>query len=257
MSTSTSLAGRVALVTGAASGIGRATTEAFAAAGAAVAVVDIDEAGAKAAAQSASSHGVRSEPFLLDLSQTDAIGPCVEAVVSAFGRIDYLVNSAGIIDHGMTLLELDDRVWEKVYRINVKAPLHFTHHVARHMVARGGGGRIVNVSSSSAFRALLSFPAYGSSKAALNQLTRSAAGELGPHDINVNAVVPGVTATPLATALPGLPELGSLAKSGPLANLLGRVSEPEDVSGVILFLCGPDSRQITGQMIHTSAGAVV
>jgi NAD(P)-dependent dehydrogenase (short-subunit alcohol dehydrogenase family) len=125
------------------------------------------------------------------------------------------------------------------------------------MIERGGGGRIINLSSSSAFRARNSPLAYASSKAALVQLTRSAAAELGPHDINVNAVAPGITATPMTQVIGNAEALQRVASSGPLENLFHRVSQPEDVAAVILFLCLPASRQITGQTIHTSAGAVV
>jgi NAD(P)-dependent dehydrogenase (short-subunit alcohol dehydrogenase family) len=130
-------------------------------------------------------------------------------------------------------------------------------HVARHMIERGGGGRIVNISSSSAFRARNSRIAYATSKAALVQLTRCAAAELGRHDINVNAVAPGITKTGMTRAFGGDEALLRIASSGPLENLFHRVSEPADVAAAILFLCLPASRQITGQTIHTSAGAVV
>jgi len=121
------------------------------------------------------------------------------------------------------------------------------------MVERGKG-RIVNVTSSSAFRARFSKFAYGASKAALVQLTRSVAAELGPLGINVNAVAPGLTRTPSIAEL-GDPD--ERMRSGPLANLFERLSEPEDVADVIVFLCSPASRQITAQTVHVSAGAVV
>ena len=124
--------------------------------------------------------------------------------------------------------------------------------VARHMIERGEGGRIVNVSSSSAFRAR-SHVAYASSKAAIVQLSRSAAAELAPHGINVNAVAPGLT----RTGMTGDRDIDEDARDGHLSNLFGRAAEPPDVAAAIVFLCLPESRQITAQTIHTSAGLVV
>src|SRR5690606_14359572 len=113
-----------------------------------------------------------------------------------------------------------------------------------HMVERGGGGRIVSVSSSSAFRAQRVPVDYGTSKAAIGQLTRSAAADLGPHDVNVNAVAPGLTATPMTRGFGDAAALEAAVVEGPLENLLHRVSQPEDVAATILFLCLPASRQI-------------
>jgi NAD(P)-dependent dehydrogenase (short-subunit alcohol dehydrogenase family) len=113
----------------------------------------------------------------------------------------------------------------------------------------------VNVTSSSAFHAN-GWPSYASSKAALTQLTRVVARELGPHGVNVNAVAPGLTKSGLSRSLGDDAALEASASRGPMANFLRRVAEPEDVAAAILFICSPAARQITGQTIHTSAGAV-
>jgi NAD(P)-dependent dehydrogenase (short-subunit alcohol dehydrogenase family) len=180
-------------------------------------------------------------------------------VLAAFGRIDILVNCAGITGISQTqpqsVIDFTDAQLDAILGINLRAPLILTREVGKHMVTRGGGGRIVNVSSSSAFRATTSPPIYAASKAGINALTRSAAAELGPHGVNVNSVAPGPTRTSMfANAGQHLEEA---SKSGPLANLTHTVSEPEDVAAVIRFLCLPDSRQMTGQVLHTSAGLVV
>jgi NAD(P)-dependent dehydrogenase (short-subunit alcohol dehydrogenase family) len=125
------------------------------------------------------------------------------------------------------------------------------------MVERGGGGRIISVSSSAGFRAVFTHPVYSSSKAGIDALTRSMASALGEHGINVNAVAPGLTATRMGAGIGDEAAQQRAVESGPLANLLQRVSQPEDVAEVIAFLCLPESRQITGQTIHTSAGNVV
>ena len=247
------LEGTVSIVTGAASGIGRSTAEAIGAAGAAVVLVDR----APEVVDVAASMPGPTLDIELDLVELDRLGTVVERAVDRFGRVDHLVNCAGIAGPSMTLQEVDLEVWDRVFTVNLKAPLVLCRYAAARMIEQGGGGRIVNVSSSSAFRARMSTLAYGSSKAALVQLTRSLAAELGPHGINVNTVAPGLTRTAIIADL-GDEQIEQLAAGdGPLGNLLERVSEPSDVAGVIVFLCSAASRQITGQTLHTSAGAIV
>jgi NAD(P)-dependent dehydrogenase (short-subunit alcohol dehydrogenase family) len=244
-------------VTGGASGIGRAAVAALLGAGAAVAVLDRDEAGVDAVVSQGKQSGGEVFALVADLADTSRISDAVARVLQQFGRIDLLVNCAGVTGKFQTLLEIDDQNWDFVHTVNLKAPMLLMQHVARHMIERGGGGRIVNISSSSAFRARNSPMAYATSKAALVQLTRCAAAELGRHDINVNAIAPGITATAMTRALGDADALQRAASSGPLENLFHRVSQPEDVAAAVLFLCIPAGRQITGQTIHTSAGAVV
>jgi NAD(P)-dependent dehydrogenase (short-subunit alcohol dehydrogenase family) len=251
------LSGKVALVTGGASGIGRATVFGLIRQGAAVAVLDRDEAGINSAVEESRASGGNAVPFPFDLAQTKAIADLVARVVAHFGRIDILVNAAGVAGRFRKLIDQEEDDWDFIHTINLKAPMLMMRYVARHMIERGGGGRIVNISSSSAFRARNSPIAYASSKSGIVQLTRSAAAELGPHDINVNAIAPGITATGMTRALGNLETLEEIASSGPLENLFHRVSQPDDVAAAIVFLCMPASRQITGQTVHTSAGAVV
>jgi len=245
------LRSQTAIVTGAAAGIGRATALALASAGARIAIVDRDTAGMEVTARAIRDGGGACEAFAFDFLAYREIGKLVEAILDQLGPIHILVNAAGISDGGQTLFETDDDTWERVHTIDLRSPFILLREVARHMVARGGGGKIVNVSSSSAHRRDMVSPIYGSAKAGLDLLTRSAAGELGQYDINVNSVAPGFTRTAIVANAPD-----SLVKQGPLANMLGRVSEPEDVANTIVFLCSPASRQITGQVIHTSAGNV-
>lgn len=248
---------QVALVTGAASGIGRATALALAAEGAAVAVVDRDAEGATRVRDEVAATGVGATAFVVDLADGDAIDPLVHDVLAAFGRVDILVNSAGLSGAPHNVLDFTDEKFELVTAVNLRAPFFLTRAVGNHMVERGGGGRIVNVSSSAAFRTTMSPAIYAATKAGINGLTRTAAADLGPHDINVNAVAPGITRTPMTTGSASREQFDTLAATGPLANLLRRPSEPEDVANVIVFLCLPESRQITGQVINTSAGLVV
>ena len=180
----------------------------------------------------------------------------VAEVLATHGRIDALVNAAGIAGDEGEILEQSEDNWDRVLAINLKAPFRMIQEVARHMIERGGGGRIVNITSSSGFRARRSMAPYGAAKAGLTQLTRTAAADLGRYDINVNAVAPGVTMTPMTHMIGDESDFQKAVSEGPLANLLNRPSRPEDVADAILYLCLPGSRQITGHTIHTSAGAV-
>jgi NAD(P)-dependent dehydrogenase (short-subunit alcohol dehydrogenase family) len=251
------LAGQVALVTGAASGIGRATARALSAEGVAIAVVDRDGDGAAAAVAEIGDAGGRAAAFVVDLADRATIEPLVAEVLEQLGRIDVLVNAAGMSGAPHNVVDFTDDRFDLVVAVNLRAPFTLTRAVANHMVGRGGGGRIVNLSSSAAFRATSSPAIYAATKAGINGLTRASAADLGPHGINVNAVAPGLTRTPMVARPGGDEALDQAAKRGPLANLVQRVSEPEDVANVITFLCLPESRQITGQVIHTSAGLVV
>jgi NAD(P)-dependent dehydrogenase (short-subunit alcohol dehydrogenase family) len=251
------LSSQVALVTGAAGGIGRATALALARAGADVAIVDVNEAGLEQTAAAVASFGRKALSRRLDLSDIPELPLLVADVVAQLGRIDILINAAGIASRKY-VLEVDEEEWDRVQTINLKAPAFLLQAVARHMVERGGGGKVVNVSSSSAFRTRGAPPAYATSKAAIHHLSRVAAAELAPHNVNVNTVVPGVVVTPMIRESFGTDEeIARRVNEGPLANLFGRPSLPEDVADAILFLCLPASRQITAQAIHISAGAVI
>jgi NAD(P)-dependent dehydrogenase (short-subunit alcohol dehydrogenase family) len=251
------LAGKVALVTGGASGIGAATARALAGHGATLALLDRAPAGLEAVAASLRSAGGRATTHAVDLAAIASIPAAVTEVLREHGRIDILVNAAGISGDEGEILTQSEANWDRVLTINLKAPFRLIQEVGRHMIERGGGGRIVNVTSSSAHRARRSMAPYGAAKAGLAQLTRTAAADLGRHDVNVNAVAPGVTMTPMTASIGGEAEFAKVIAEGPLSNLLGRASRAEDVADTIVYLCLPGSRQITGQTVHTSAGAIV
>jgi NAD(P)-dependent dehydrogenase (short-subunit alcohol dehydrogenase family) len=253
---SAELDGQVAVVTGGARGIGKATAVALARAGADVVVLDRIADEADAVRDELVAMGWRCDSRFIDLADLDEIPRTVAAVVAQFGRIDILVNCAGIEGGPGTILDLDLETWERTHRVDLTAPFLMMQCCARVMVDGGRGGRIVNITSSSAFRAALTQIDYASAKAALVGVSRSAAAELAQHNINVNCVAPGLTVTSMAEQLDPQ-QLQRLVDEGPLENLFHRLSLPEDVAAAVVFLCQPGSRQITAQTIHTSAGAVV
>lgn len=261
------LANKVALVTGAGAGIGRATVRLLAERGAAIAVVDRDAATAHDVSAEVEKGGVRSTAYIVDLAESASVATLVDRVVADFGRLDILVNNAGIMGSG-PLLDISEADFDHAMAINLKAPFLLTQALGRHVKQREPGGKIVNILSSSLYRAtFLSGPDYVVSKGGLLGLTRASAAYLAELDVNVNAVAPGLTDTPRLNT----PRLGEsnrpgtehdalmqrLVEEGPLANSFKRVSTAEDVAAAIVFLCLPASRQVTGQVIHTSAGAVV
>jgi len=249
--TAEDFAGKVALVTGAASGIGRAAAVGFAEEGGKLILLDVNREGLEETNRLAGGEGTI---VCTDLADPEGAAAAAREAIAAAGGVHCLCNVAGVTLDDDTVLNAEAQRWLRVISINLVSPALLMRAAAEDMIARGTSGRIVNVSSSSAFRPQ-SPPCYASTKTGILGLTRAGAAEFGPHDINVNAVVPGVTDTPMVRGQRDFP-VEDLIKSGPLSNLLGRLSQPEDVAAAILFLCRPESRQITGQAIHTSAGAV-
>jgi NAD(P)-dependent dehydrogenase (short-subunit alcohol dehydrogenase family) len=250
-----SLAETVAIVTGAASGIGRATALMLARHGAAVALVDIAEDGIASVLAEIAGAGGKAESFSCDLGNRAKTAMLADRVADRLGRIDILVNAAGI-GSATTLLDATAEQWDEQYAVNLLAPFLLMQAAGKRMIAQGQGGRIVNLSSSSAYRAHAGC-AYAAMKSAVAILARTAAADLGAHGITVNAIAPGLTRTPMVTGAGLMDQVDALVLQGPLANLTKRVSEAEDIASVILFLCMPAARQITAQTIHVSAGAVV
>lgn len=244
-------------MTGAGAGIGRATAFLLAEYGASIAVLDRNEEGCRATVAQIEHVGGRAAAFVVDLADAEAIPLVISSVIEWGHHVDILVNAAGIRGEQQELVELTLRNWDDVLDINLRAQAFLIKEIASDMVARGQGGRIVNVGSSAGFRAVGSFSPYATSKAGVSALTRVAAAELGPHGINVNAVAPGLTKTAMTAGLGDDDALREASTVGPLANFLHRPSEPEDVANAIAFLCLPQSRQITAQTIHTSTGWVL
>ncbi len=244
-----SLEAQVAIVTGAGAGIGRGTALRFAEAGAAVAVSDLKLETAKAVAQEIVDAGGQAIGVACDVTQEAALSALAEATLAAFGKITLLVNNAGGGGPKPFDMPLGDFVWQ--YQLNVFSVFRLSQLCAPHM-ARAGGGAIVNISSMSGENKNVRMAAYGSSKAAVNHLTRNMAFDLGPQGIRVNCIAPGAIKTAaLATVL--TPDIEKqMLRHTPL----GRLGEPADIANAALYLCSPAASWVSGQVLTVSGGGL-
>ena len=244
------LDGKVAIVTGGASGIGRAIATILAENGAAVAIADLLEDVGQETARELERRGFSTQAFPVDVSDAARVEQTVGRVVEQFGAVDILVNNAGIGQH-RAVMDMAVEEWERVLSVNLKGPFLFSQAVARGMVARGQGGRIICIVSTAAENARINAAAYCASKAGLLQFTRVLAQELGPHGITANAVGPGMTITgsPLRQP-PSEGYQGAFLKEVPLA----RPGSPEDIAQAVAFLASPRAAYVTGQVIYADGG---
>jgi pyridoxal 4-dehydrogenase len=242
------LAGQVALVTGAARGLGYAAARRLAADGARVALLDRDGEALTAAAGALAAQGLGVSPHTVDLTDEEGVRAAVAAVLAAEGRIDVLVNNAGIYPH-RPFEELTYAEWRHVLAVNLDSVFLCTHAVYPAMRERGYG-RIVNVSSATFFIGYPGLAAYIASKGGIIGFTRALASEAGAYGITVNAVTPGLIAT--EGVLGG--EEAELFDEIVPEQALPRRGEPEDVAECIAYLAGPGASFITGQTINVDGG---
>ncbi len=245
------LHGKVALVTGGSRGIGADIADALAAAGADVAILYRQRAvEADRAAARIRRHGRRALTVQQDIGQIDALAQAIERVIADLGRLDILVNNAGIADL-VPFHKVDSAMMERTLRINVMAPFFLAQAAACHMIERKQGGRIINITSTNGLVAEALLSPYNASKAALEMLTKSLAIELGPHGITVNSVAPGLIATEIGLNFPLKPQFWEYAREH---IPLGKLGEPKDVAGAVVFLASQAGGYITGQHIVVDGG---
>lgn len=245
--------GKVAIVTGAARGIGRACAERLAEDGASVALLDIeDEAGEKSARDIAALESAgETAYFRCDVGYKDQVDRVFAAVLTRFGKVDILVNNAGIMRRA-DFLDLSEKDFDDVIRTNLKSVFLLGQITAKHMVARGEGGAIVNMSSTSVVMTMPTLSPYAASKGGISSLTRAMSLSLSPHGIRVNAVGPGTILTELNrdTLLADPATRDRILSRTPI----GRLGTGEDVASVVAFLAGEDSAYIAGQTIYIDGG---
>lgn len=242
--------GQAAIVTGGASGIGRQICETFAALGADVAVVDIErESAEEAATELEDAHDADALAVETDVSSYDAVAEMADTVVERFGRIDSLVNNAGI-GESTPFVETDPQLWERIVGVCFYGTMNCTHAVLPHMIEQGGGS-IVNFASDSYKGNDPGLSVYGAAKAANVSLTRTVAHEVGEHDIRVNCLSPGTTRTPATEEWIEEYEERILESYA-----LDRIGEPEDHADAVAFLCSDAAGWITGEVLSVNGGYI-
>jgi len=260
---SMSLNDKVALVTGAAQGMGRAIATRLANEGAHIVATDINSRLVEQTSIDIRELGHEAIAVEADIGDIDDIDRVVEEAMNAFGRIDILVNNAGVTRYA-DIMDLTAEDWDRIHRVNARGVFFCLQRVAREMIAHGDGGRIINIASiAGKGYSGTSNAAYAASKGAVISMTNIAAHQLGRYDINVNAICPGITRTAMGqtnmaqrSQTLGVPMEELEARRNAVIPI-GRANEPDDIADMAAFLAGPGSRNITGQAFNVDGGLVM
>ncbi len=240
-----SLQGKVVLITGAGKGIGRALAERFAGQGCKVAVNDVDVDAVTETVAAITDSGGTAMAAVADVSDSESVQKMVDSVMAEHGRIDVLLNNAGIVSPMLHFFQADEAWWRRIIDVNLTGHFLVSHPVAR-IMAKQGGGSIINMSSGGATKAHRAFTAYDATKGGIEALTRAMALDLGPYNIRVNALMPGSIDTS------GLDMEARKLRGENVP--LGRIGEPSDMTGAALFLASDDATYITGDVIKIDGG---
>jgi len=246
----TNLEGKVAVITGASRGIGRAIAEALAAAGAAVVVSSRKQEAVDAVAEAIRAQGGQALAVAAHTGNSEAVGHLIARAVETFGGLDILVNNAATNPHFGPLLTAEESHWHKILDVNVVGYFRTVKAAVPHMQARGGG-KIINIASIAGLTPLEGMGVYSASKAAVIMLTRALALELAPANIQVNAIAPGLVKTRFSQALWDNPALSEKVLAGIPA---GRMAKPEEIAAATLFLASPAADFVTGEVLVMDGG---
>jgi len=258
-----SLNDKVALVTGAAQGMGRAIATRLASEGANIVATDINGRLVEQTSIDIRELGHEAIAVEADIGDIDDIDRVVEEAMNTFGRIDILVNNAGVTRYA-DIMDLTAEDWDRIHRVNARGVFFCLQRVAREMIDNGDGGRIINIASiAGKGYSGTSNAAYAASKGAVISMTNIAAHQLGRYDINVNAICPGITRTAMGqtnmaqrSQTLGVPMEELEARRNAVIPI-GRANEPDDIADMAAFLAGPGSRNITGQAFNVDGGLVM
>ena len=256
------LKGKVALITGAASGIGRETARLFAAQGADIVVADRNLEGAEKVAADIRGLGRKAIAHRVEISDEAQVIAMVERAVSEMGGVDILLHAAAIpnVNYGTgdtrRYLLVDEPLedWRRMMSVNLDGTFLIDRTVARKMISAGKGGRIINIASGAAIVASRRGGDYSVSKAGVWMLTKTLAVELAPHGITANAIAPGFTETPMTAHIR---EREATAKAVLSSIPLGRFGQPSDIAATALFLASDEASYFTGQLLHSNGGVVI
>ena len=248
------LEGKRALVTGAASGFGRAIAELYAREGAQIGVLDRNGEGAKAVADGI---GERAIPLTCDVTDGAQVARAVEECVSAFGGLDVIVNNAGWTHRNKPMLEVTEEEFDRVYAVNVKAIYHMAHAAVPLLRRQGTGGVILNVGSTAGLRPRPGLTWYNGSKAAANLLSKSMAVELAPDGIRVCGLAPVMGETAMLEDFMGMPDTPENRAKFVATIPLGRMSRPEDVARAALYLASDEAEFISGAVLEVDGARCV
>ncbi|MEM8708018.1 MAG: SDR family NAD(P)-dependent oxidoreductase [Actinomycetota bacterium] len=245
MSTHPDLVEKVVIITGAGKGIGRAIAERFASVGSKVVVNDLDADAAEEVAATITESGGSAMAVPADVADSGAVAAMFDTTLAAHDTVDVLINNAGIVSPMLHFFEADEDWWRRIIDVNLTGHFLCGHQAAR-IMAKKGGGSIINMSSGGATQAHRSFTAYDASKGGIEALTRAMALDLGPYNIRVNALMPGSIDTA---------GLDPAARASRGVNIpAGRVGDPWDMTGPALFLASNDSAYVTGDVIKVDGG---
>ena len=257
------LEGKFALVTGAGRGMGRAISLQLAEEGANIAVSDIDASTAEDTAVAVKLLGRESIVLPADMGNVQDIARMFQQAKDAFGRLDVVVNNAGITKY-LDIMDVQEEDWDRIHRVNAKGVFFCMQRAARVLIAQEEGGRIITIASiAGKGYAGTSNVAYAASKGAVISMPHIAALQLGQYDINVNAICPGSTLTTMASdTMAGRAErsgqtMAELEQARDAKIPIGRPNEPEDIAAMAAFLAGPGGRNITGQAFNVDGGLVM